>query len=101
MRISAVLVAPIASATASHTETPPRPAHDPRHTETLPPRHDRLHPTAHRRWQNTARSKPLPQALPRTQPLPPTRARSTNGDLTNIEAALAQAAAPCPDIQAT
>src|SRR5439155_9408653 len=39
---------------------------------------------------------PLPQALPRPQPLPATRTRSATGDLTDIEASLAQAAAlPC------
>ena len=57
----------------------------------ITPRHDRLHRTAHPRRQDPPRSNPLPQALPRPQPLPPTRARTTAGDLTNIEASLAQA----------
>jgi hypothetical protein len=38
------------------------------------------------------RSQPLPQALPRPQPLPTTRTRAATGDLTNIEASLAHAA---------
>jgi uncharacterized membrane protein YebE (DUF533 family) len=42
------------------------------------------------RGQNTARSKRLREALPRTQPLPTPRAR-TDDDLTVIEASLAQA----------
>jgi hypothetical protein len=37
------------------------------------------------RRQNTTRSKPLPQALPRPQPLPPARTRTAAGDLTNVE----------------
>ena len=41
--------------------------------------------------KTTTRSKPLPQALPRPQPLPPTRTRTASGDLTDIEASLAQA----------
>jgi transposase len=53
-------------------QTEPRPAHDPRHPQAHTPRHDRLLRTPPRRRQNTARSKPLPQALPRPQPLPPT-----------------------------
>jgi hypothetical protein len=36
--------------------------------------------------QDQTRGKPLPQALPRPQPLPVTRTRSTTGDLTDIEA---------------
>src|SRR5205823_2628448 len=67
------------------------PAHDPRHPQTHPPRHDRLHRTTPTRRQDTPRSKPLPQALPRPQPLPPTRTRTSTGDLTDIEASLAQA----------
>ena len=67
----------------------PRAAHDPRHTETLTPRHDRLHRTASPRRQDPTRGKPLPQALPRPQPLPATRTRTTTGDLTDIEASLA------------
>ena len=70
-------------------QTQPRTAHDPRHTETLTPRHDRLHRTTPPRRQDPTRSKPLPQALPRPQPLPATRTRSATGDLTNIEASLA------------
>src|SRR5207247_788401 len=71
-------------------QTQPRPAHDPRHTKTLTPRHDRLHRTTPPRGQDPTRSKPLPQALPRPQPLPPTRTRNAADDLTNIEASLAQ-----------
>ena len=62
-------------------QTQPRTAHDPRHTQTLTPRHDRLHRTTHPRRQDTTRSKPLPQALPRPQPLPATRTRSATGRL--------------------
>ena len=40
--------------------------------------------------KNPARSKPLPQALPRPQPLPPTRTRTAADNLTDIEASLAQ-----------
>src|SRR5206468_10132842 len=72
-------------------KTQPCTTHDPRHTETLTPRHDRLHPTATPRRQDTTRSKPLPQALPRPQPLPTPRTRTATGDLTDIEASLAQA----------
>ncbi len=67
-----------------------RTAHDPRHTQTHTPRHDRLHAAAPARRQEPARGKPLPQALPRPQPLPSTRTRSASGDLTDIEASLAQ-----------
>src|SRR5439155_17341683 len=70
-------------------QTEPRTAHDPRHTKALTPRDDRLHRTARPRRQNTTRSKPLPQALPRPQPLPPTRTRNATGDLTDIESTLA------------
>ncbi len=56
-------------------QTQPRAAHDPRHTETLTPRDDRLHRTTPPRRQDPTRSKPLPQALPRPQPLPPPRTR--------------------------
>jgi transposase len=59
--------------------------------KTLTPRDDRLHPTTHPRGQDQTGGKPLPQALPRPQPLPPTRTRSATGHLTNIEASLAQA----------
>ncbi len=49
--------------------------------------------------QDPTRSKPLPQALPRTKPLSPTRA-PTNARLTNIEESLAprraRASAPAP-----
>ncbi len=48
-------------------------AHDPRHPTTITPRNDRLHRTAPPRRQEPTRSKPLPQALPRPQPLPATR----------------------------
>ena len=71
-------------------QTQPRPPPDPRHPETLTPRNDRLHPTTPPRRQDTTRSKPLPQALPRPQPLPPTRKRTATGHLTNIEASLGQ-----------
>ena len=47
------------------------------------------------RRQDTTRSKPLPQALPRPQPLPPPRTRTATGDLTNIEASLAQPGVCC------
>ena len=50
----------------------------------------RLHRTPPARRQDTTRSKPLPQALPRPQPLPPTRTRTANDHLTDIEASLAQ-----------
>ncbi len=60
-------------------------------TETHTPANEGLHRTPHPRRQNTTRSKPLPQALPRPQPLSPTRTRTATGDLTNIEASLAQA----------
>ena len=43
------------------------------------------------RRQDPTRSKPLPQALPRPQPLPPTRTRAADRNLTDIEASLAQA----------
>jgi hypothetical protein len=66
----------------------PRTAHDPRHPQALTPRHDRLHRTAPPRGQDATRSNPLPQALPRPQPLPPTRTRTAAGDLTDIEASL-------------
>src|SRR5215211_5930315 len=66
------------------SQAQPRAAHDPRHPETLTPRHDRLHRTPPARRQDTPRSKPLPQALPRSQPLPAAREPSTN-ELTNID----------------
>jgi transposase len=66
-----------------------RTAHDPRHTQALTPRHDRLHRTAHPRGQDPTRSNPLPQTLPRPESVPATRTGSTPGDLTNIEASLA------------
>ncbi len=72
-------------------QTQLRSAHDPRHPQAHPPSNDRLHRTPARRRQNTTRSKPLPQALPRPQPLPPTRTRNATADLTDIEASLAQA----------
>src|SRR6266566_5388274 len=71
-------------------QTQPSTTHDPRHPQTLTPRDDRLHRTTHSRRQDTTRSNPLPQALPRPQPLPPTRTRTATGDLTDIEASLAQ-----------
>ena len=71
-------------------QTQPRAPHDPRHTQTHTPRHDRLHRTTPPRRQDPTRSKPLPQALPRPQPLPPTRTPA-NDHLTFIEASLAQA----------
>ena len=78
-------------------QTQPRTAQDPRHPQTHPPRHDRLHRTPTPRRQNTTRSKPLPQTLPRPQPLPATRKRSAASDLTDIEASLAQPRAPDPE----
>jgi transposase len=71
-------------------QTQPGAPPDPRHTQTHTPRHDRLHRTASAGGQDATRSKPLPQALPRPQPLPPTRTRTANRDLTDIEASLAQ-----------
>src|SRR5439155_4835481 len=71
-------------------QTQPRTPHDPRHPQTLTPSDDLLHRTPTRRRQNTTRSKPLPQALPRPQPLLPPRTRTAARDLTNIEASLAQ-----------
>src|SRR5439155_4069170 len=71
-------------------QTQPRTPHDPRHPQTLTPRDDRLHRTTHSRRQNTTQSNPLPQALPRPQALPATRTRTATGDLTDIEASLAQ-----------
>src|SRR6266508_1874977 len=71
-------------------QTEPRPPHDPRHTKALTPRDDRLHRPSHPRRQESTRSDPLPQALPRPQPLPAPRTRTAAGDLTNIEASLAQ-----------
>ena len=71
-------------------QTQPRTAHDPRHPQTHTPAHDRLHRTPPHRRQDPTRSKPLPQALPRPQPLPPTRTPATDRDLTNIEASLAK-----------
>jgi hypothetical protein len=77
-------------------QTQPRTPHDPRHPQALTPRHDRLHRTTAAGRQDTARGHPLPQALSRTQPLPTPRTRSTNGDLTNIEASLAKPTAYSP-----
>jgi Transposase len=62
-------------------QTQPCTAHDPRHTETHTPRHDRLHRTTCARRQNPGRSNPLPQALPRPQPLSPARTRTANDRL--------------------
>lgn len=62
-------------------QTQPCTAHDPRHTETLTPRDDRLHRTAPARRQNQTRGKPLPQTLPRPQPLPPPRTRNATDGL--------------------
>ena len=76
-----------AAATANSTEYP----HDRRHPSTHRPRDDRLHRTPHQRRQNAARSDPLPQALPRPQPLQAPRERSLTDQLTNKEASLAQA----------
>jgi hypothetical protein len=70
-------------------QTQPRTPHDPRHTETLTPRDDRLHPTTHPGRQDPTRSKPLPQARPRPHPLPAPRAPA-NDDLTFIEASQTQ-----------
>ncbi len=72
-------------------KTQPCTAHDPRHTKTLTPRHDRLHPTTPARGQDPTRSQPLPQTLPRPQPLPTPRTRTATGDLTDIEASRALA----------
>jgi hypothetical protein len=66
--------------------TPP----DPAHKETNTCTDDRLHRAPNQRRQNPPGSNPLPQALPRPQPLPPT-GEPAPADLTNIEASLAQA----------
>src|SRR6266542_3482751 len=75
--------------------TQPSTAHDPRHQTPRAPADDRLHQPSHPRRQESLRSKPLPQALPRPQPLPAAR-EPTAYDLTNIEASLAQARSLCP-----
>src|SRR6266566_5369582 len=72
-------------------KTQPCTAHDPRHAQTHTPRHDRLHRTTSTRRQDTTRSKLVPQALSRPQPLSPARTRTANDRLTFIEASLAQA----------
>ena len=77
-------------------QTQPRPAPDPRHTQTHTPTDDRLHRTPPHRRQDPTPSKPLPQAPPRPQPLPPTRTRTANRHLTHIEASLAQASVVLP-----
>ena len=69
---------------------------DPRHPQTNTPANQGLHRTPDPGRQDPTRSKPLPQALPRTKPLPATRTRSAAGDLTNIEASLAQAVVVSP-----
>src|SRR5581483_11905748 len=71
-------------------QTQPRPPPDPRHPQTHTPADQGLHRATDPGRQDPPRSKPLPQALPRPQPLPPTRTRAATGDLTNIEASLAQ-----------
>ena len=58
------------------------------------PANQGLHRTPDQRRQDPPRSDPLPQALPRPQSLPPTRTRTANERLTNIEASLAQASEP-------
>src|SRR5207249_376719 len=63
----------------------PGAAHDPAQPPPNRPGHDRLPQTASERGQNPTRSAPLPEALPRPQPLPPTR-EVRNDRLTNIEA---------------
>src|SRR5207245_8373447 len=45
-------------------QTQPRPAHDPRHTQTLTPRHDHLHRTTPPRRQATTASQPPTKAPP-------------------------------------
>ena len=72
-------------------QTQPRAPHDPRHPETPSSAHDHLHRAPPPGRQDPTRSKPLPQALPRPQPLPATRTRSPASGLTDIEASLAQA----------
>ena len=73
----------------------PRAAHDPRHSPPRAPPDDRLHRASHPRRQEPPRSDPLPQALPRPQPLPPSR-EPANADLTDIEASLAHTTVPRP-----
>src|SRR5207302_9515654 len=70
--------------------TQPRAPHDPDHPPPMASTHDRLHHPSTRRRQKQPRSKPLPQALPRTKPLPAPRTPA-NDHLTNIEASLVQA----------
>ncbi len=67
-------------------QTQPRPPPHPRHPQTHTPTDQDLHRATHPGRQNPTRSNPLPQALPRPQPLPPTRTRTANRHLTNIEA---------------
>src|SRR5206468_7107293 len=68
----------------------PGAAHDPRYQTAVTPRNDRLRRATRARRQEQPRSEPLPQALPRPQPLPTTRTWSAAGDLTDIEASVAQ-----------
>ena len=81
--------------------TQPGTAHDRRHQTPRALADDRLHQPSHPRRQEPPRSKPLPQALPRPQPLPTTRTRSAAGDLTNIEASLAQRSVLAPQPMCT
>lgn len=67
-------------------EAQPSPAHDPRHPAPYARSDDRLHRASHPRRQEPPGGDPLPQALPRSQPLPAPRERLTAADLTNIEA---------------
>src|SRR5437588_7305928 len=67
-------------------QTQPRTAHDPRHTETHAPADEGLHRTTHPRSPDPTRSKPLPQALHRTKPLPPPRTPAAHQGLTDIAA---------------
>ncbi len=85
---------PVWSRPLRRPQTQLRTAHHPRHSQTHTPRHDRLHRTPTRRRQDTTRGKPLPQALPRPQPLPATRAPVPVTDLTDTEASLAQTGGP-------
>jgi transposase len=94
-------VAPIPASSGQNDPLPPRPQRRPKaqpdapphpaHQETITRPHDQLHRATTPRRQDPARSNSLPQALPRPQPLPPTRKPATHERLTNIEASLAQA----------
>src|SRR5207247_1252896 len=71
-------------------DAPPHPAYQ----ETITRRNDRLHRATTPRRQDPTRSNSLPQALPRAQPLPPSR-EPTHASLTNIEASLAETGLVC------